>query len=56
MKKEIVKLLALLIFGAAALTGCSIDNRGHRGRYYHDRYHHDRYYNRGYNSNFYNNH
>lgn len=45
MKKEIVRLFALLVFGAAVLTGCSIENRGHRG---HDRHydHHDRYDNR----------
>jgi hypothetical protein len=41
MKKEILRLLALLIFGAAALSGCSIENRGHRGRY--DHYRHDGY-------------
>jgi hypothetical protein len=43
MKKEIVRLLALLVFGAAALSSCSIENRGHRGRYNHDR-HHDRHH------------
>lgn len=45
MKKEIVRLLALLVFGAAALTGCSIENQGRRGRYNNDRYHNDRHYN-----------
>ncbi|MBB3967855.1 hypothetical protein [Mucilaginibacter phyllosphaerae] len=44
MKKEIVKMMALLLFGAAVLTGCSIENRGHRGRYYNDRYRHDHRY------------
>ncbi|MFD0767212.1 hypothetical protein ACFQZI_20320 [Mucilaginibacter lutimaris] len=49
MKKEILRLLALLVFGAAVLTGCSIENQGRRGRYdnkrYHGRYHHDNRYN-----------
>ncbi|MEB0261428.1 MULTISPECIES: hypothetical protein [unclassified Mucilaginibacter] len=53
MKKEIVRLLALLVFGAAALTGCSIENRGHRGRYDNNRHHNrdrnnDHHYNNGY--------
>ncbi|WP_162499772.1 hypothetical protein [Mucilaginibacter terrigena] len=47
MKKEIVRLLALLIFGAAALSSCSIEN--HRGRYNNDRYHHGRHYDRDHN-------
>jgi hypothetical protein len=51
MKKEIVKLFALLVLGAAALSGCSIENRDHRGHYdrHHDdrRDHHDNHY-RGY--------
>ncbi|MBD1384100.1 hypothetical protein IDJ75_02330 [Mucilaginibacter rigui] len=56
MKKEIVRLLALLVFGAAVLTGCSIENRGHRGgRYNHDRYHYDRHADRGHDSHYYNN-
>ncbi|QHS56171.1 MULTISPECIES: hypothetical protein [unclassified Mucilaginibacter] len=53
MKKEITKLLALLIFGAAALSGCSIEN--HRGRRNYDRYHHDRYHN-DHHDNRYNDH
>jgi hypothetical protein len=44
MKKEIVRLLALLVFGAAALTGCSIENQNHRGRHNYDRHYHDRHY------------
>jgi ABC-type nickel/cobalt efflux system permease component RcnA len=44
MKKEIVRLLALLVFGAAALSSCSIENRGHRGRYNNDRHHNDRHH------------
>jgi hypothetical protein len=42
MKNQIVRLLALMILGAATLSSCSIENRGHRGRYNHDRYHDDR--------------
>ena len=39
MKKDIKKLLALLLFGAAALSGCAIDSgRYHRDSHY-DRYH-----------------
>jgi hypothetical protein len=39
MKKEIVKMMALLLFGAAALSSCAIDNpRSHR-RYNNGRYH-----------------
>jgi hypothetical protein len=41
MKKEIFKLLALLFFGAAALSGCAIENRGH-DRWNNDRQHLDR--------------
>lgn len=49
MKKEMIKLLALLLFGAAALSSCSVENRGrhrrhHRERHAHnnwDREHHD---------------
>jgi hypothetical protein len=64
MKKEIVKMLALLLFGAAALSSCAIDNTRH-GRYrndrrngrWHDNRHngyHDRDNNRGgYNQNNY---
>ena len=33
MKKEMIKTLALLLFGAAALSSCSIENRGRHGRY-----------------------
>jgi hypothetical protein len=44
MKKEIVRLLALLVFGAAALSSCSIENRGHRGRDNNDRHHNDRHH------------
>jgi hypothetical protein len=50
MKKDIVKLMALLLFGAAALSGCAIENqgrykRGDNDRRYRDRHHH-RYYDR----------
>jgi hypothetical protein len=56
MKKEILRLLALLIFGAAALSGCSIENREHRGgRYNHDRHHDDRHHD-GYRDSYYYNH
>jgi hypothetical protein len=54
MKKEIVKLLALLLFGAAALSGCAIDNTRH-GRYNNDR-HHDRGHDRDHNGYHNNNH
>jgi hypothetical protein len=49
MKKEIVKLFTLIVFGAAVLSSCSIENRNHRGRHDNDR-NHDRHYdhNRGY--------
>ncbi|MES2060958.1 MAG: hypothetical protein V4456_03505 [Bacteroidota bacterium] len=49
MKKEIVKLFALLVFGATIFSSCSIENRNHRGRYDNGR-HHDRHddRNRGY--------
>jgi hypothetical protein len=43
MKKQIVRLLALLVFGAAALTSCSVENRNHRGRYDNNRHHDDRH-------------
>lgn len=36
MKKDLKKLVALLLLGAAALTGCAVNN----GRYHHNR--HDR--------------
>ncbi|MET3980802.1 ABC-type oligopeptide transport system substrate-binding subunit [Mucilaginibacter sp. UYP25] len=56
MKKEIVRLLALLVFGAAALTGCSIENQGRHGKYnnnrnhrdHHDYHNNDHHYNNGY--------
>ena len=55
MKKEILRLLALLLFGAAALTGCSIENRDHRGgRYNHDRYYHNRYHYGDHDYHYYN--
>jgi hypothetical protein len=39
MKKETIKMLALLLFGAAALSSCSIENRGRHRR--HDKDRHD---------------
>lgn len=54
MKKEIVKMLALLLFGAAALSSCAIDNNRH-GRYNNDR-HHDRGHDDGHNNGHYDNH
>jgi hypothetical protein len=33
MKKETIKMLALLLFGAAALGSCSIENRGRHRKY-----------------------
>ncbi|RFZ82183.1 hypothetical protein DYU05_16315 [Mucilaginibacter terrenus] len=53
MKKEIIRLVALLVFGAAAITGCSIENQGHRGyRYNHDRHYRDRNHNYDRNNNY----
>ena len=49
MKKEILKLAALLIFGAAVLQGCAIDNQGRRGRRDYRRGHHDNRYDNGHN-------
>ncbi|MFD0792910.1 hypothetical protein ACFQZX_04735 [Mucilaginibacter litoreus] len=58
MKNNIIKLMAIIVISTAALTSCSIENRGNRGghRYDRDRYdnrynnhdrydHHDGYYN-----------
>ena len=61
MKKEIVKMLALLLFGAAAISSCAVDNNRH-GRYHNYRHHgygnggndHDGYYNRDNNHGGYN--
>jgi hypothetical protein len=39
MKKETIKMLALLLFGAAALSSCSVENHGRHRRYSKD--HHD---------------
>ncbi|MES2266199.1 MAG: hypothetical protein V4520_05545 [Bacteroidota bacterium] len=54
MKKEILRLLTLLVFGAAVLTGCSIENQGRRGRYdykrHHDRNRHDNRYDSRYDN------
>ncbi|RWY51079.1 hypothetical protein [Mucilaginibacter gilvus] len=58
MKKEIVKMLALLLFGTVALSSCAIDNTRTHRRYNNDR-HHDRkgdnnrdgYHNRDNNNN-----
>ncbi|OOQ59238.1 hypothetical protein [Mucilaginibacter pedocola] len=54
MKKEIVKMLALLLFGAAAISSCAIDNTRH-GRYRNDRYH-DRGHDRDHHDGHYDNH
>ncbi|WP_374951454.1 hypothetical protein [Mucilaginibacter sp.] len=56
MKNDLKKLIALLLFGAVALGGCAIENRGHRGRYdNHGRYdrNHGRYDNRDHHYNNY---
>ena len=48
MKNEMIKMLALLLFGAAVLSSCSIENRGRHGRHYkkhHGRYDRDRDHN-----------
>ncbi|MBD1394497.1 hypothetical protein [Mucilaginibacter glaciei] len=52
MKNDLKKLALLLLFGAVALGGCAIENRGHR-RY--DRDDHGRY-DRGRDRNHYNDH
>jgi hypothetical protein len=44
MKKEMIKMLALLFLGVGALSGCAIDN----GRY-HNRHHNDRHRDRDHN-------
>ena len=54
MKKEIMRLLALLIFGAATLTSCSVQNRNHRGPNDHNRHHDDRRHNGDRDSHYYN--
>lgn len=59
MKSQIVKMLALMLFGAATLSSCAIDNQGRRGRHYDRRYkdrndrYHDRYRDRDHH--YYNN-
>ncbi|MDB5063095.1 MAG: hypothetical protein JWP67_2938 [Mucilaginibacter sp.] len=40
MKKEMIKMLALLFFGAAALSSCSVENRGRHRRHIKDRHNH----------------
>lgn len=41
MKKEMIKMLALLFLGVGALSGCAIDNGRYHNRYRND-HHHDR--------------
>jgi|GEM_PF-3048584 hypothetical protein len=54
MKKQIVKVAAILLFGAAAISSCSVENN--RGRRANGR-HHDRGHDRHYDNNghYYNN-
>lgn len=58
MKKGLLKMMALVLLVTAALSGCTVENRGYYHRY--DRYnrydrdyhwHHDRY-NDGYYHNY----
>jgi hypothetical protein len=56
MKKETIKMLALLLFGAAALSSCSIENRGRHRRYDKGGHHHnDRDHNHHNDRNYYKN-
>lgn len=57
MKKETIKMLALLLFGAAALSSCSIENRGRHRRYdkgghHHNDRDHDHHNDRNYYKNY----
>lgn len=54
-----LKIMALVLLGTAALSSCSVENRGYYSRYdrynRYDRYHHwhhDRYNNDGYYRNY----
>lgn len=40
MKKQIIRLIALLIFASVAVSSCSVEYREHH-RYHHDDDHHD---------------
>jgi len=50
MKKQIMRLLALLIFASVAMSGCSVEYREHH-RYHHDDDHHDRDHDHDYRNN-----
>ncbi len=46
MKRQIIKLIALLIFASVAMSGCSIEYRDHHRRHWDDN-RRDRYDNNG---------
>ena len=50
MKKQIMRLLALLIFASVAMSSCSVEYREHH-RYHHDDDHHDRDHDHDYRNN-----
>lgn len=54
-----LKIMALVLLGTAALSSCSVENRGYYHRYdrynrydYNHQWHHDRYNNDGYYRNY----
>ncbi|TFF35353.1 hypothetical protein [Mucilaginibacter psychrotolerans] len=63
MKKEMIKILALLFLGVGALSGCAIDNDRYHNRHRNDRHRdhddHNGYHNNdnhyGHNNNYYGN-
>jgi hypothetical protein len=57
MKKETIKMLALLLFGAAALSSCSIENHGRHRKYDKGGHNHnDRNHDHHNDRNYYKNH
>lgn len=42
MKKQIIRLIALLIFASVAMSSCSVEYREHHRRHWDDEHHHDR--------------
>jgi len=38
MKKQIIRLIALLIFASVAMSSCSVEYREHRRHHYDDRH------------------
>jgi hypothetical protein len=57
MKKETIKMLALLLFGAAALSSCSIEKHGRHRKYDKGGHNHnDRNHDHHNDKNYYQNH